>query len=182
MFSHRWTGGMLLAFGLSALLAFGWSLHAGAPVAPEKARRGDAKEYVIEPLDILTVTVPKSLPDAPLSGKYRVHDNGKVRLGLFGAVPVEGLTLDEATGAIEKHLGQFINGPKVAVELWSAESKIHAALEEVQRLRREAEARRVQWQQAEGQLRLAEGRLAEVQRRYGPFGRSDKLHQAGDGR
>lgn len=74
--------------------------------------------YVIEPPDLLSIEVvtilednaaaagaPKefkaySLPVQPVSGAFSVRPDGKVFLGIWGSVPVAGLTLDQAKDVI----------------------------------------------------------------------------------
>jgi polysaccharide export outer membrane protein len=74
--------------------------------------------YKIGPLDILLIQAVKTLPNLPISGLYGVQPDGRVNLGVpYGAVEVTGMTLEQATAAIEKHLEQFVKGPRVSVSL-----------------------------------------------------------------
>lgn len=80
--------------------------------------------YVIEAPDLLSVEVvtiledqaaaagaPKefkaySLPVQPVSGQFSVRPDGRVFLGIWGAVPVAGLTLDQAKEMIRDHISK----------------------------------------------------------------------------
>jgi polysaccharide export outer membrane protein len=69
--------------------------------------------YVIEAPDVLTVEVtvktpesgkPEQLPKQPISGSFTVRPDGTVGLGLWGSVPVAGLTKNQAADAIRTHI------------------------------------------------------------------------------
>ncbi len=68
----------------------------------------------ISPGDLLDIQV-FGVPD--LSQKTRVTSSGDVYLPLVGYVHLEGLTVEEAQGTIEKRLleGQFVNDPHVTI-------------------------------------------------------------------
>ncbi|QJW96723.1 polysaccharide biosynthesis/export family protein [Frigoriglobus tundricola] len=48
--------------------------------------------------------VTDRLPVQPISGQYPVRPDGSIGLGFWGSVPVSGLTLEQAAGAIRVHL------------------------------------------------------------------------------
>lgn len=76
--------------------------------------------YRIEPLDILFILAPPESvpPDAPIAANYPVEPSGRVNLGpQYGSVKVSGLTLQEATQAIQQHLGALIRDPQISVQL-----------------------------------------------------------------
>ena len=52
----------------------------------------------------LKKTVAAGLPVQPISGPFQVRPDGSVGLGMWGAVPVSGLTLDQAAAAIRNHV------------------------------------------------------------------------------
>ena len=79
--------------------------------------------YVIEPPDLLSIEVVTiledeaaaaekkvkeykaySLPVQPVSGAFSVRPDGKVFLGIWGAVPVAGLTLEQAKDVIRDYI------------------------------------------------------------------------------
>lgn len=74
--------------------------------------------YRLRTLDALAINVFGTLPDAPIAGIYPIEIGGLVNLGFsYGAVPVAGLTTEEATARIEEHLKQFLREPEVSVSL-----------------------------------------------------------------
>jgi polysaccharide biosynthesis/export protein len=89
---------------------------------PRELEKITLPPYVIEPPDLLSVEVVTiledpaamgakeykafSLPVQPVSGQFSVRPDGKVFLGIWGAVPVAGLTLDQAKEAIRDHISR----------------------------------------------------------------------------
>ena len=82
--------------------------------------------YKLRVFDLVFVDVIGALPDDPISSVFAVEPGGVVQLGSsYGAVKVEGLSVDESQQAITRHLsgtddnaagGQLIN-PIVSVKL-----------------------------------------------------------------
>lgn len=93
--------------------------------APKEGQMRLAPPYVIETPDILLVEAPRSLPDQPISGEHLVRMDGTISLGLYGAIRVAGLTVDDAREAIERHLSQYIKEPKVNVDVYAYNSKFY---------------------------------------------------------
>ena len=54
------------------------------------------------------------------SGEFAVLSGGVLNLPLVGTVPVEGLTLEEASGAIAAQLNQYVRRPRVTLSLLAA--------------------------------------------------------------
>jgi polysaccharide export outer membrane protein len=54
----------------------------------------------------VTKPVTDRLPVQPITGPFLVRMDGTVSLGFWGAVPVSGLTLDQAADAIRRHIAQ----------------------------------------------------------------------------
>jgi len=96
--------------------------------------------YRTNPYDVLQITVQGTLVDQPIGPKYedtfapdgsvipgrptddrgykQVEADGRVNLGgSYGSVPVAGMTIEEATRAIEAHLQQILKRPIVSVRL-----------------------------------------------------------------
>jgi polysaccharide export outer membrane protein len=96
----------------------------GPGMVPRELEKITLPPYVIEPPDLLSIEVvtiledtaagadkPKefkaySLPVQPVSGQFNVRPDGKVFLGIWGAVPVAGLTLDQAKECIREHISR----------------------------------------------------------------------------
>ncbi len=74
--------------------------------------------YRAEIYDVLQVQVIGTLLDQPIDDFYLVEGDGTVNLGpAYGTVRVAGMTIDEATGAIDRHLRQILTHPEVSVRL-----------------------------------------------------------------
>ncbi len=60
-----------------------------------------------------------------VSGEHLVRPDGTVSLGVYGSVYVSGMTLSTAKRALEKHLGTYIHGPEVTVDVLAYNSKVY---------------------------------------------------------
>ena len=56
-------------------------------------------------------------------GEHLVGLDGTVNLGSYGSVYVTGLTIDQARAAIEEHLSQFLEEPKISLDVFAYNSK-----------------------------------------------------------
>ncbi len=84
----------------------------------QAVRMAPKTPYAIQALDILQIVVAGVPVEQPIAGAYQVEANGIVNLGpSYGAVKVEGLTLDEATDAITRRLRQSVAAPQASVTL-----------------------------------------------------------------
>lgn len=74
--------------------------------------------YLLKTLDVLSIRVLGTLPEAPIGGEYPVEPGGVVNLGApYGVVPVAGHTVLEARDIIAKHLEMYLKDAEVAVAL-----------------------------------------------------------------
>ena len=105
----------------------------------------------LKTLDLLKISVAGTFAEAPLRDVLVVIEpGGKIALGpeYGGRVKVEGLTLEEAEAAIQKHLCQFLKSPTVTVTRYipvpgeRLERRVEALEKEVNDLRAEVEALR----------------------------------------
>jgi protein involved in polysaccharide export with SLBB domain len=87
----------------------------------ERAIEEHLKEYLREP--VVTVTLVEMASLQTVAGEHLVGPDGTVQLGVYGAVPVAGLTLAEAKAAIETQLAKHIDDPEVTVDVFSYNSK-----------------------------------------------------------
>jgi polysaccharide export outer membrane protein len=112
-------------FGCQFSVNFGDQPTAGAPPlpAPKEGCKVAQVAYVIEPPDLLTVELFKSLPDRPLTGERLVRTDGTIDLGFYGSVCVAGLTIDQARERVEQYLSATIRSPKVHLDVYSYNSK-----------------------------------------------------------
>ena len=76
------------------------------PEAPREFAKQPLPPYIVEPPDILLVSLLKdvALPEAPVDGNHLVRPDGTIGIGVYGSVYVAGLTLDEARDAIANQL------------------------------------------------------------------------------
>ncbi|HEX5105953.1 MAG TPA: polysaccharide biosynthesis/export family protein [Pirellulaceae bacterium] len=65
-----------------------------------------------------------------IAGQHLVGMDGNVTLGSYGNVSVVGRTIAEAKQAIEEHLGQFLEDPEVAVDVFALNSKVYYVITE----------------------------------------------------
>lgn len=77
--------------------------------------------YRIEPTDVLSIEVGGTSDNAPIRDKLVVDSSGRIDLGVhYGKVTVDGMTIDEATEAIDKFLKESISAPEVSVTLYES--------------------------------------------------------------
>lgn len=89
--------------------------------SPTPARTRGASEYVVGPLDVLTITV---FGEADLSRRYTVDTDGTIDFPFIGRTKAGGLTLRELGDAIAKRLASgFLVNPQVSVEVAEYRSK-----------------------------------------------------------
>jgi polysaccharide export outer membrane protein len=81
--------------------------------------------YRVAPLDVLAIQVTGGLLEGTtISGLFPVEPEGTVNLGFsYGSVRLEGLTLEEAQKAIEKHLKNLLVKPFQVSPVFLAESR-----------------------------------------------------------
>jgi polysaccharide export outer membrane protein len=60
-----------------------------------------------------------------IRGEHLVRLDGKVVLGSYGTVPVDGLTIEEARGAIQLRLMQFLQNPQISLDVSGYNSKVY---------------------------------------------------------
>jgi polysaccharide export outer membrane protein len=78
----------------------------------------------VSPLDVLMVQASPTFQDNPINGPMLVDASGSLNLGAaYGSVPVAGLSIDQATGAIQKHLSRVLEKPTVTVSLLQSAAK-----------------------------------------------------------
>jgi polysaccharide export outer membrane protein len=60
-----------------------------------------------------------------IRGDHLVRPDGTIGLGTYGNVYVTGLTLSEARKAIESHLKEYLDDPKVSIDVFAYNSKVY---------------------------------------------------------
>ena len=60
-----------------------------------------------------------------IAGEHLVGPDGTINLGIYGAVYVAGMTIEQSRHAIETKLGEFFNDPQVSVDVFAYNSKVY---------------------------------------------------------
>jgi protein involved in polysaccharide export with SLBB domain len=71
----------------------------------------------------VSVSLAFSAGAQQIAGKHLVGPDGRVNLGIYGTVYVNGMTIDEARKAIEEQLSEYLQDPQVVVDVASFNSK-----------------------------------------------------------
>ena len=107
---------LMLALGATAMVATGCSSVAGGPELPQaptvSVREGPGEDYMIGPLDQLTVFVWRN-PE--LGAKVQVRPDGRITTPLITDMPAVGKTPTMLAQDIKLQLSQYINDPIVSV-------------------------------------------------------------------
>lgn len=88
-----------------------------------KAISGKLEEELREP--IVSVILAQTTGVQQINGQHLVTPTGTVNLGTYGEVYVAGMTLKQAQQAIEKHLEQYLEAPRVMVDVFAYNSKVY---------------------------------------------------------
>lgn len=96
----------------------GLDIQAAARVIEKKLQ-----EFLADPTTRLSLA--QSAGAQQIAGERMVGPDGKVTLGTYGKVFVTGLTQMQAKQAIERHLSQFLESPRVAVDIYAYNSKFY---------------------------------------------------------
>jgi polysaccharide export outer membrane protein len=81
-------------------------------------------ERIIREPDV-SLSLAESRPLQQISGEHLVGPDGRVTLGVYGTVPLEGLTLEEARAVVEDHLQKRGYTATVAVDVLSYNSHVY---------------------------------------------------------
>lgn len=77
--------------------------------------------YRLEVYDAVQIEVLGALVEQPVANVFMIEADGTVNLGpAYGKVRVAGMSVDEATIAITRHLGQILKHPEVSLRLVQA--------------------------------------------------------------
>jgi len=92
------------------------------------ANQQQDSRYTLGPNDVLTITVQRH-PE--VSGKYAINMEGKIQFEFVGDIQLSGMTKDQATDVIAKHLTKYIINPDVTVVISEYNSKVVYVVGEV---------------------------------------------------
>jgi polysaccharide export outer membrane protein len=122
--SAAWRPGPGLARELSKVVLPPYVIEPPDILMIDAVRIVPKQPYYLMPFDVLALQVQGTLPEAPLSGLYRVGPAGEVTLGQqFGSVNVAGMTVEQACQAIQKHLEASLAKPAVTATLADTAAK-----------------------------------------------------------
>jgi polysaccharide biosynthesis/export protein len=112
-------GGMLnLGPGYGKVKVGGLSLEEAAAAVNKQLKRTLSNPQV-------SVTLNESGGQQQIAGEHLIAPDGTINLGTYGQVYVAGLTIQEATQAVEKHLEQYLEAPLVSVDVYAYNSKVY---------------------------------------------------------
>lgn len=80
------------------------------------------ENIIREPVVFITLGQIREMQE--IQGEHLVAPDGKVNLGTYGRVRVVGLTIEEATAAIESHLANFLENPRISLDVFGYNSKV----------------------------------------------------------
>jgi polysaccharide export outer membrane protein len=69
------------------------------------------------------VSLGQSRAMQQIQGDHLVRQDGTIGLGVYGSVYVTGMTIDQARRTIEGYLGQYLQEPEIALDVYSYNSK-----------------------------------------------------------
>ena len=65
-----------------------------------------------------------------IAGEHLVGPDGYVNLGTYGSIYINAMTLEEARAAIESHLSQHLQDPKISLDVFAYNSKVFYVIAE----------------------------------------------------
>ena len=119
-----------LTFVRAALLAAIVVLFASAATAQDAASRGPSESYLIQPGDLLEISVWR---EEYLEREVAVQPDGKISFPLAGVVQAAGGTVDEVQVKVSQRLAQFFPDPVVTVSIKEIRGNTIYILGQVQR-------------------------------------------------
>jgi polysaccharide export outer membrane protein len=78
----------------------------------------------------VSLTLAESAGVQTITGQHTVAQDGYINLGTYGQVYVTGMTIEEATAAIEQHLEEYLEDPRVSVDVFTYNSKVYYVITE----------------------------------------------------
>jgi polysaccharide export outer membrane protein len=78
----------------------------------------------------VSVSLAESAGHQDIAGEHLIGPDGTVNLGSYGIVYVAGMTIPEVRQAIEKHLEQFLDKPRISVDIFAYNSKFYFIVSE----------------------------------------------------
>jgi polysaccharide export outer membrane protein len=94
----------------------------------DQARKAVEKHLLLRFKGPLQVTVDLAQSNQALQqirGEHLVRPDGTIGLGSYGSIYVDGMTLDQIKGLVEKQLSKYLQNPKISVEMAGFNSKVY---------------------------------------------------------
>jgi RNA polymerase sigma factor (sigma-70 family) len=88
-----------------------------APTATRPPAKAAKPSFVVEPPDMIRVEVLEALPGRPITGERLVRPDGKISLGYYGEVYVEGMTTAEIKESVISHLRKSLSDGQLGLVL-----------------------------------------------------------------
>jgi polysaccharide biosynthesis/export protein len=118
------TGGTLnLGAPYGSVHVSGMTLEEAARTVEDALRRSLANPQV-------SMTLSATAGQQQIAGIHIVGPDGKINLGTYGKVYVTGMTVGQASQTIEGHLAQFLDSPRVSVDVFAYNSKVYYVISE----------------------------------------------------
>jgi polysaccharide biosynthesis/export protein len=111
-------GNVELGLPYGSVHVAGLDIHDATQAIENKLR-----EFLAEPTTQLSLV--QSVGSQQIAGERLVGPDGMVTLGTYGKIFVTGYTQEQARQAIETHLSQFLESPRVAVDIYAYNSKFY---------------------------------------------------------
>jgi polysaccharide export outer membrane protein len=89
----------------------------------QAAIRRHLAQLIVDP--IVSVSLAFSSGAQQIQGEHLVGPDGRVNLGTYGSVYIAGMTIDEARATIEQRLANFLEDPKVVLDVFAYNSKTY---------------------------------------------------------
>ena len=78
----------------------------------------------------VSVSLAQIAGQQAIAGEHLVGPDGYLNLGTYGSVYINGMTLEEARETIETHLSEFLEKPKISVDVFAYNSKVYYVIVE----------------------------------------------------
>ncbi len=78
----------------------------------------------------VSLTLAEAAGVQSITGQHTVGPDGTINLGTYGSVYITGLTVDESRAEIERHLSQFLEDPRISLEVFTYGSKVYYVITE----------------------------------------------------
>jgi polysaccharide biosynthesis/export protein len=78
----------------------------------------------------VSVTLAQTSGQQQIAGEHLVGPDGTVNMGTYGLVYVAGMTINEAKAAIEEQLSNYLENPRVSVDVFAYNSKVYYVITE----------------------------------------------------